>query len=442
MMLVEVTRTKSGVVVDFEPRTQRNRKKVCVKVQATEFVSKAGEKTMRDYQRASAMFPPLPHKKILELSKKFVEGRQAEVELIINNVIKDQLGEGKWTVEKVSKHLDEILAAFSALVDNEDGRYPKDMVTALRNEYENMSLYPVPYILSMHMDARARRSRKRTAGRGQEALATIIEHNLQLAMSIVSKLMRCSSRAREVGFSELTSVANVGLVLGAREFDPEQGRRFSTYATYHIKAQLYSYLHQEDGNCGILGETAHEKKQTAAITAMTACFTSKYGRPPTLLELASLTDIAPKIIKRKQAEAVLHVQTINAPASGRSSYGEDNGVTLCDIIADKRDDEAQEELDSFLQEIYDFIETRLSGDDKTIVIDMFGFSGDTKTIASIAREVGVSTTTLTNRWKKIQERLVAELEMLGYSESMVVEILAEMATKSSLSGGKPGGACY
>ncbi|RAP49388.1 MAG: hypothetical protein BZ138_07730, partial [Methanosphaera sp. rholeuAM270] len=81
----------------------------------------------------------------------------------------------------------------------------------------------------------------------EESLNRLVNHNLQLAMSRVAKIMKSNPRAQHIGAYDLIAAANLGLVLGARQFDPEMGRKFSTYAAFHIDWQLYAIVAKEDG---------------------------------------------------------------------------------------------------------------------------------------------------------------------------------------------------
>lgn len=90
-------------------------------------------------------------------------------------------------------------------------------------------------LLSPHEERElARKARKKT---GARARTKLVEHNLRLAAGIAAAF-----QGRGLEFPDLIQEANCGLIRAAERFNYRMGYRFSTYATFWIKAKIYEAL--------------------------------------------------------------------------------------------------------------------------------------------------------------------------------------------------------
>jgi len=71
----------------------------------------------------------------------------------------------------------------------------------------------------------------------ESAINSLVEANLRFAMYMANRYRR-----ETVDIDDLIQEANIGLMLAARHFDPEQGVRFTSYAGWWIEAQLRRFL--------------------------------------------------------------------------------------------------------------------------------------------------------------------------------------------------------
>lgn len=294
---------------------------------ATTFVSKADTKEMRDYQATASHYPPLPKAKLVEVSRRFIEGRRASVTLMENAVLDGLLG-GDW---EGGGDRDTVIAAFRERVEAEyeDGRMPKDVHDVVTADILQMEDSYDLFLATRNLDRAAQRRLARLEEAGNEALEKMVNHNLQFAMACVGKMMRRNRRAKLIGAKELIAVANVGLVLGARQYDPDSDKAFTTYAAYHINGQLYDYLNREDGNMGIKAATLHEQKQIIAIRLISESFRERYGRSPSVREISSLTHISPdRVVSRMEMPAI---KTQSIFSRGKGEEGDDQEVFLPDL---------------------------------------------------------------------------------------------------------------
>lgn len=86
----------------------------------------------------------------------------------------------------------------------------------------------------------------------QEALDKLITSNIGLVVSISQKYFGPSR-------DDLIQAGSLGLVEAARRYDPERGNRFSTYATYWIRAYMLSLIIDTYGPAN-LGTTKDKRK--------------------------------------------------------------------------------------------------------------------------------------------------------------------------------------
>ena len=271
-----------------------------------------------------------------------------------------------------------------AMADSLPEQEPKDVADCWRNDIEEMKRHYTAFMSSIRIETKKERHRLvLVKNRGDEALEAIINHNLQLAMSRISKILKTNTRTKMVPIEELIAVANYGLVLGARQFDPYQGRHFSTYATFHIDGQLYDYVNNYDETCGIKGLTPHEQKQFSTIKTIQQHFAKRYGYDPSNLEVQSVTGIAADIIAKRLSTPMVKMQNIQSPI--RTSKTDDS-FTLSDMLASDDDIDTimrQETNNGMVTCLRDAI-NGLEGAEKTILLGRTGIDISQDEIANIS----------------------------------------------------------
>ena len=71
----------------------------------------------------------------------------------------------------------------------------------------------------------------------EKSLHRLVNAYMRLAVSMASKYMKYG-----IDTNELIQEAGIGLMKAAEKFDPERGVRFSTYATWWIKASIQDFV--------------------------------------------------------------------------------------------------------------------------------------------------------------------------------------------------------
>ena len=94
----------------------------------------------------------------------------------------------------------------------------------------------------------------RRGGGDREAAHALVTSHLRLVVKIAMGYRRYG-----LPISEVISEGNVGLMKALKRFEPEKGFRFSTYATWWIKASIQEYI-LRSWSLVKMGTTAKQKK--------------------------------------------------------------------------------------------------------------------------------------------------------------------------------------
>jgi RNA polymerase primary sigma factor len=248
--------------------------------------------------------------------------------------------------------------------------------------------------------------------RGHRARNRLVTSNLRLVNAIVNRFSR---RAETLGItiSDLMQEGSIGLIRAAERYDGSRGYRFSTFASWWIRASIFRTL---DEASRLIRLPSRVTDAYQRLRKLRRNMTIEQGREPSERELAESAGMTPDkvrfIFEQVNRQVLSYDRGIDAtedPDTDSSSFLES--------IADPRDEE--DLVDSFMKDAVLRLLRSVLNDREIFVLTMrFGLEDDSpKTLQEVASVLNVSK----ERVRQISFAALAKLRKSSAAERLRTE---------------------
>lgn len=227
--------------------------------------------------------------------------------------------------------------------------------------------------------------------------------NLRFVVSVAKQY-----HIRRVELIDLISAGNQGLYESIKDYDPELGNKFISYAVWKIRSRVIEYLNKNSSTIKIPGDRKDEiRKMKSVINTLE----QHLQREPTKDEIfEAMSDV----FSLEQIGTL-----INADRTSVSSYDEiigTDGYTLMDSISGSEDTEYLIN-DNDRNIVVTELLSKLDDRERNVLVNLFGIGCDVMKLDEVAEQMSLTEATIrrikTVALKKMEERIsVNNLEVL------------------------------
>ena len=237
----------------------------------------------------------------------------------------------------------------------------------------------------------------RCARKGDEqARIQLVNSNLRLVISIAKRYSR-----RGLSLADLINEGNIGLIEAIQRFDERKGVRLATYATWSIRYRIVTAL----ANKRLIKFPLSARLLTRKLKDSYMKISNKYGREPTINELAAEMKVKPENISKaflfEPKEISLSDVGINEPESTWSDFIESTAIPSPEETFRKK--ELKDELSKAINTLADR--------EKEVIELYFGLKrGFSQSLSQIGKEWGVSREMVRQVKKRALRKLKGKIE--------------------------------
>lgn len=222
----------------------------------------------------------------------------------------------------------------------------------------------------------------------QEARDLIVQKNMRLVWSVVQRFI---NRGYEP--DDLFQIGCIGLLKSVDKFDLSYDVKFSTYAVPMIIGEIQRFI-RDDGTVKVsrsLKETGNK------IRKIKDDLTKRFGRAPTITEIAEELEITPE-------DVVLAQEASRTPSSIHETVYENDGdsITLLDQIADHSEAKWFDKI--ALQEAIRGLDER-----ERLIVYLRYYKDQTQ--SEVAGRLGISQVQVSRLEKKILQQMKEQMDI-------------------------------
>jgi RNA polymerase sigma factor (sigma-70 family) len=227
------------------------------------------------------------------------------------------------------------------------------------------------------------------------AYERIILCNLRLVVTVARSYVRLG-----LPLDDLVSEGTTGLIKAVSKYDPDNGARFGTYATWWVRHAILRALCNQ---ARLIRLPAHAVARMARIRQVFERMTEQLGREPTREELAGETGL--------KARQIAEIQDVTQPPISLDAVhsSDEEGSSTC-TMADQHgvDPSSQREDQDQTEELLSLLNSRLflTERERVVLTRRFGINtGQEESFESIGQELGLTA----ERVRQLQHQALGKL---------------------------------
>ncbi len=226
----------------------------------------------------------------------------------------------------------------------------------------------------------------------EEAMQELVKRNLRFVISVAKKYQN-----RGLALTDLIGEGNIGLMIAARKFDPDQGVKFISYAVWWIRQSILASLARQSRTVRVpLNRTADLSRIMRAAESMR----EELRREPTPEELARATGL--------MLDVVLSLMSLNtAEVRLDAPLDPDGDRSLIDRFVGENSPNVEDEvMHRFLAEEVERALASLAPRDAKVLRLYFGLDGGREfTLEEIGAMLGITR----ERVRQLRDRALRSL---------------------------------